>query len=67
MNQKLKYTAYTGIAATLLPLGLRGHKTFGLKVSLSSGSVSSVRPGASTALELAQVDVFLKFPPLTSP
>ena len=51
--------AYTGIAATLLPFGLTTHKTFGLKVPLSSDSVSCIRPGSSRGLELAQVDVFL--------
>ena len=58
-NYKVQCMAYTGIAATLLPFGLTTHKTFGLKVPLSSDSVSCIRPGSSRGLELAQVDVFL--------
>jgi len=50
--------AYAEIAATLLLFGLATHKTFGLKVPLSSYSVSCIRPSSSIGLELAQVDVF---------
>ena len=58
-NYKVHIMAYTGIAATSLPFGLTRHETFGLKVPLSSDSVSCIRPGSSRGLELAQVDVFL--------
>src|SRR5207248_7058449 len=41
------------------PAGQTSHKTFGLKVPLSSDSISSIKPGSVKATELAQVDVFL--------
>ena len=35
------------------------HRTFGLKVPLTSCSVSSIKPGSSKAIKLAEIDIFL--------
>ncbi|XP_036340182.1 uncharacterized protein LOC118749494 [Rhagoletis pomonella] len=56
---KVKCMAFTGIASILLPNGRTAHKTFGLKVPLSPGSVSSITPGSPKASKLAETDIFL--------
>nr|XP_015925120.2 uncharacterized protein LOC107452988 [Parasteatoda tepidariorum] len=47
--KKVKCMAYTGIAAILLPSGQTTHRTFGLKVPLTSDSRSSIKPGLPKA------------------
>lgn len=51
--------AFTGIASILLPQGRTSHKTFGLRVPLTSQSISSIKPGSPKAKELAEVNIFL--------
>ncbi|XP_054274451.1 uncharacterized protein LOC128994153 [Macrosteles quadrilineatus] len=58
-NLNVKCMAYTGIASILLPEGRTTHRTFGLKVPLTSDSKSSIQPGTQKAQELAEVDVFM--------
>lgn len=58
-KKKVQTMAFTGIAATLLPNGRTGHKTFGLPVPLYSDSNSTIKAGTKEAMNLNNTDVFI--------
>lgn len=51
--------AFTRIASLFLPKGHTSHKTGGLKVPLTAGCISNIKPGSAKARELTEIDIFL--------
>lgn len=58
-NKRVCTTAFTGIAATLLPGGKTIHKTFGLSVPLYPGSNLNIKAQSKEAEILRNNDLFL--------
>ena len=58
-NIKVKTTAFTGIAATLLPDGSTTHKIGGLPVPLFPDSSSNITAESKEGLELKATEVFI--------
>ncbi|XP_036148429.1 uncharacterized protein LOC118647495 [Monomorium pharaonis] len=58
-NKHICTMAFTGIAATLLPVGKTVHKTFGLPVPLFADSSSNIKIQSKEAHYLKEIDIFI--------